>query len=44
MTRFNKIADLLYFKGKISNKHIFLNEVYDKKIDNNFNVIVSILN
>ena len=44
MTRFNKLADLLYFKGKISNNHIFLNEVYDKEIDNNYNVIVSILN
>ena len=41
MTRFSKIADLLYFKGKISNKHIFLNEVYDKEIDNNFNIIVT---
>ena len=44
MTRNEKIVKLLYFKGKISNKHISLNEVYDKEIDNNFNVIVSILN
>lgn len=32
MTRFSELADLLYFKGKISNKHISLNEVYDKAI------------
>ena len=43
MTRFNELADLLYFKGKISNKHISLNEIYDKEIDHNFIVIVSIV-
>ena len=44
MTRFSELADLLYFKGKISKKHLYLNEVYDKEIDDNFSVIVSILN
>ena len=43
MTRFNELADLLYFKGKISNKHIFLNEVYDKKNKENFTILVSII-
>ena len=44
MTRFSKIVDLLYFKGKISNKHISLSEIYSKEIDNNFNIVVSIFN
>ena len=43
MTRFNDLADLLYFKGKISNKHIFLNEVYNKEDNENFTFLVSII-
>jgi len=40
MIRFNDLADLLYFKGKISNKHISLNEVYDKENNENFTILV----
>lgn len=43
MTRFNKITDLLYFKGKFDNKHIVLNELQNKEIDENFNILVSII-
>lgn len=43
MTRFNDLADLLYFKGKINNKHISLNEVYDKENNKNFTILVSII-
>lgn len=41
MTRQLKIADLLYFKGKIKNNHITI----DKNIKNeyDFNIMVSII-
>lgn len=43
MTRFNKMTDLLYFKGKIDNKHIILNELETKENDKNFTILVSII-
>ncbi len=43
MTQFKKIADLLYFKGKIDNKHIILNGLENKEIDENFTILVSII-
>lgn len=43
MTRFNKMTDLLYFKGKFDNKYIILNELENKEIDENFTVLVSII-
>ncbi len=43
MTRFNKMKDLLYFKGKIDNKHIILNELETKETDKNFTILVSII-
>ena len=43
MTRFNKMIDLLYFKGKINNRHIMLNEIKNKENDENFTILVSII-
>ncbi len=43
MTRNEKIVKLLYFKGKLDNKHIMLNELKSKKNDSNFTIIVSII-
>ena len=43
MTRNLKIADLLYFKGKINNRHIVLNEIESKENDDNFTILVSII-
>lgn len=43
MTRFNKMTDFLYFKGKKDNKHIMLNELENKEIDENFTILVSII-
>ncbi len=43
MTRFNKMTDLLYFKGKIDNKHIILNELENKENNDNFTILVSII-
>lgn len=43
MTRFNKMTDLLYFKGKIDNRHIVLNNLENKEIDENFTILVSII-
>ena len=43
MTRFNKMTDLLYFKGKIDNRHIILNKIENKENDENFTILVSII-
>jgi hypothetical protein len=43
MTRINELVDLLYFKGKVEDKHILLNKIYDKELDDNFSVIISII-
>ncbi len=42
MTRFNKITDLLCFKGKIDNKHFILNEFKGRENNNDFIIILSI--
>ena len=39
MIRFIKMTDLLYFKGKINNKHIMLNELKNKETDDNVSII-----
>ena len=44
MTRNEKVVKLLYFKGKFDNKHIMLNELKSKENDDNFTIIVSIIN
>ena len=43
MTQNKKIQDLLYFKGKIDNRHIVLNNLENKEIDENFTILVSII-
>jgi len=43
MTRFNKMTDLLYFKGKFDNRHIILNEIENKEYDEIFTILVSII-
>ncbi len=43
MTRFNKMTDLLYFKGKNDNKHIILNECKGRENNNDFIIILSII-
>lgn len=43
MTRQLKIADLLYFKGKIENNHIILETDKNSKNKYDFNIMVSII-
>ena len=43
MTRQLKIADLLYFKGKINNNHITLVIDKNNKNEYDFNIMVSII-
>ena len=43
MTQTEKMRDLLYFKGKIENEQLMLNEIINKENNNKFNVILSIL-
>lgn len=43
MTRFNELTKLLYFKEKINNKHISLNEVHEKENNENFTILISII-
>lgn len=43
MTRQLKIADLLYFKGKIENNHITLETNKNSKNEYDFNIMVSII-
>ena len=43
MTRQLKIIDLLYFKGKIRNKNIKLEETKNKDYDNDFIVLISVM-
>ena len=43
MTRLNKVADLLIFKGKLNNKHIVLTEIESKENKDNFTILVSII-
>ena len=42
MTRDNKIEKLLYFKGKISNKHINI-KLCDEKKNSGFAIVISII-
>ncbi len=43
MTQNIKVKNLLYFKGKVSNRHIILNEIENKEIDENFTILVAII-
>lgn len=43
MIHIKKIEDLLYFKGKISNKHITLEQIEDEEISENLKIMVSII-
>jgi len=43
MTRFNKMEDSLYFKGKIDNEYIILNEFKNRENNNDFIIILSII-
>ncbi len=43
MTRQLKIIDLLYFKGKIRNKNIKLEETKNKYYDNDYIVLISVM-
>ncbi len=43
MTQDIKVKDLLYFKGKISNRHITLEMTEENNITENFKIMVSIL-
>jgi len=43
MTRKEKVFDLLYFKGKIEDKHIQLKLSKDKDLKNDFDIVVSII-
>ena len=42
MTHNKKLNDLLYFKGKIDDRHININLTENIEIDNNFKIMVSI--
>lgn len=43
LTRQLKIADLLYFKGKLSNKRITIKTDKDSKCEYDFNIMLSII-
>ena len=43
LTRQLKMADLLYFKGKIENKHIIIGKDKNSKNEYDFNIMVSII-
>lgn len=43
MIRFNKMTDLLYFNGKIDNKHIILNELKGRENSNDFIIVLSVI-
>jgi len=43
MTQNIKVKDLLYFKGKVSNRHIILEMKEEDNITENFKIMVSIL-
>ena len=43
MTRQLKIIDLLYFKGKIRNKNIKLEETKNKDYDTDYIVLISVI-
>ncbi len=43
MTRQLKIADLLYFKGKMKNNHIVIENDKNSKNEYDFNIMVSII-
>ena len=42
MTRNNKIVELLYFKGEISNKHINI-KLCDEKENSDFTIVIFII-
>lgn len=43
LTRQFKMADLLYFKGKMKNKHIVIEKDKNTKNEYDFNIMVSII-
>lgn len=43
MTQNIKVKDLLYFKGKVSNRHIILEMIEEDNITEKFKIMVSIL-
>lgn len=43
MTQNMKVKDLLYFKGKVSNRHIVLDITEEENITEKYKIMVSIL-
>ena len=43
MTRFSKIADLLYFKGKLDDRRMKLDFLEEQDMDVDFKIIVSVI-